>query len=159
MASNTATDAPAAFAVALTAATKFCSPMFVIPFMKTPIRRCPFVMWSVIVPTLTSTAAATELCARVDCVVVSVDYSLSKVHKFPRALHEVDLVCRWLRDHAATLGVDPDRLTEMTCPIGVTGIVDKAPAAIAVAVCAELLQIRSREAVARAVTQKLYASV
>ena len=41
-------------------------------------------------------------------------------------------------------GVDLDRLVEMTCPIGVTGIVDKAPPSIAVAVCAELLQVRSR---------------
>jgi xanthine dehydrogenase accessory protein XdhC len=56
-------------------------------------------------------------------------------------------------------GVEPDRLTEMTCPIGVAGIVDKAPPAIALAVCAELLQIRSREAVAQALTQNLYASV
>jgi xanthine dehydrogenase accessory factor len=42
-------------------------------------------------------------------------------------------------------GVDPQRLDEMTCPIGVSGIVDKAPQSIAVAVCAELLQVRSRE--------------
>lgn len=41
-------------------------------------------------------------------------------------------------------GVDLDRLAEMTCPIGVAGIVDKAPQSIAVAVCAELLQVRSR---------------
>jgi xanthine dehydrogenase accessory factor len=40
-------------------------------------------------------------------------------------------------------GVEPARLAEMTCPIGVAGIVDKAPAAIAVAVCAELLRVRS----------------
>jgi len=39
-------------------------------------------------------------------------------------------------------GVDPGRLTEMTCPIGVEGIVDKAPASIAVAVCAQLMQVR-----------------
>ncbi len=43
-------------------------------------------------------------------------------------------------------GVDLERLVEMTCPIGVGGIVDKAPQSIAVAVCAELLQVRSREA-------------
>lgn len=42
-------------------------------------------------------------------------------------------------------GVDPQRLFEMTCPIGVPGIVDKAPASIAVAVCAELLQVRSQQ--------------
>jgi xanthine dehydrogenase accessory factor len=44
-------------------------------------------------------------------------------------------------------GVDPKRLEEMTCPIGVDGIVDKAPQSIAVAVCAELLQVRSRQMV------------
>jgi len=42
-------------------------------------------------------------------------------------------------------GVDPLRLFEMTCPIGVPGIVDKAPGSIAVAVCAELLQVRSQQ--------------
>jgi xanthine dehydrogenase accessory factor len=42
-------------------------------------------------------------------------------------------------------GVDPERLFEMTCPIGVPGIVDKAPSSIAVAVCAELLQVRSQQ--------------
>jgi xanthine dehydrogenase accessory protein XdhC len=44
-------------------------------------------------------------------------------------------------------GVDPERLAEMTCPIGVAGIVDKAPQSIAVAVCAQLFQVRSHEAV------------
>jgi xanthine dehydrogenase accessory protein XdhC len=56
-------------------------------------------------------------------------------------------------------GVDLDRLVEMTCPIGVAGIVDKAPSAIAVAVCAELLQIRTRQFVAQRATQQLCASV
>ncbi|MDR6420402.1 xanthine dehydrogenase accessory protein XdhC [Paraburkholderia phenoliruptrix] len=41
-------------------------------------------------------------------------------------------------------GVELERLEQMTCPIGIAGIVDKAPAAIAVAVCAELLQVRGR---------------
>jgi len=56
-------------------------------------------------------------------------------------------------------GVDLDRLVEMTCPIGVGGIVDKAPSAIAVAVCAELLQIRSRQIAAQAAMQRLCATV
>jgi xanthine dehydrogenase accessory protein XdhC len=43
-------------------------------------------------------------------------------------------------------GVAPERLHEMVCPIGVTGIVDKAPASIAVAVCAQLMRLRSGEA-------------
>ncbi|MBP0591265.1 xanthine dehydrogenase accessory protein XdhC [Paraburkholderia sp. LEh10] len=42
-------------------------------------------------------------------------------------------------------GVDAQRLCEMTCPIGVPGIVDKAPPSIAIAVCAELLQVRSQQ--------------
>lgn len=40
-------------------------------------------------------------------------------------------------------GVDPERLHEMVCPIGVPGIVDKAPSSIAVAVCAQLMQVYS----------------
>nr|WP_242540033.1 xanthine dehydrogenase accessory protein XdhC [Trinickia mobilis] len=44
-------------------------------------------------------------------------------------------------------GVEPERLAEMTCPIGVAGIVDKAPASIAVAVSAQLLQVRAQQGV------------
>jgi xanthine dehydrogenase accessory protein XdhC len=43
-------------------------------------------------------------------------------------------------------GVAPERLHRMICPIGVPGIVDKAPASIAVAVCAQLMQVRTRVA-------------
>ena len=39
-------------------------------------------------------------------------------------------------------GVDPARLPEMVCPIGVAGIADKAPDIIAVSVVAQLLQVR-----------------
>ncbi|HKT92280.1 MAG TPA: xanthine dehydrogenase accessory protein XdhC [Paraburkholderia sp.] len=39
-------------------------------------------------------------------------------------------------------GVEEERMDEMTCPIGVTGIVDKAPSSIAVAVAAQLMQMR-----------------
>lgn len=41
-------------------------------------------------------------------------------------------------------GVEPERLQAMICPIGVPGIVDKAPASIAVAVSAQLMQVRSQ---------------
>ncbi|WJF90880.1 xanthine dehydrogenase accessory protein XdhC [Paraburkholderia bonniea] len=41
-------------------------------------------------------------------------------------------------------GVDPARIGAMVCPVGVPGIADKAPASIALAVCAELLCMRSR---------------
>ncbi|WP_321948531.1 xanthine dehydrogenase accessory protein XdhC [Paraburkholderia sp. J10-1] len=49
-------------------------------------------------------------------------------------------------------GVEAARMDEMTCPIGVTGIVDKAPSSIAVAVAAQLMQMRvaQRPAVVRA---------
>ncbi len=45
-----------------------------------------------------------------------------------------------LEDH----GVDPARFPEMTCPMGVSGITDKAPAMIAVAIVAQLLQVRDQ---------------
>jgi xanthine dehydrogenase accessory protein XdhC len=41
-------------------------------------------------------------------------------------------------------GVAPERLKQMICPIGLPGIVDKAPASIAVAVCAQLMQVRAQ---------------
>ncbi|SDB82537.1 xanthine dehydrogenase accessory protein XdhC [Paraburkholderia lycopersici] len=44
-------------------------------------------------------------------------------------------------------GVAKERLAEMTCPIGVAGIVDKAPSSIAVAVAAQLMQLRVPQAV------------
>jgi len=46
-------------------------------------------------------------------------------------------------------GVDPARLADMVCPVGVPGIVDKAPASIAVAVAAQLMQARAAAGVAR----------
>ncbi|VXC36233.1 Xanthine and Co dehydrogenase maturation factor [Burkholderia sp. 8Y] len=39
-------------------------------------------------------------------------------------------------------GLAAERLVEMTCPIGVEGIVDKAPASIALAVAAQVLRVR-----------------
>lgn len=41
-------------------------------------------------------------------------------------------------------GIDPARFAEMTCPMGVSGITDKAPAMIAVAIVAQLLQVRDQ---------------
>jgi xanthine dehydrogenase accessory factor len=40
-------------------------------------------------------------------------------------------------------GLRPDRLGEMTCPIGIPGIVSKEPAAIALAVAAQVMQIHN----------------
>lgn len=41
-------------------------------------------------------------------------------------------------------GIDAARFPEMTCPMGVAGITDKAPAMIAVAIVAQLLQVREQ---------------
>jgi xanthine dehydrogenase accessory factor len=43
-------------------------------------------------------------------------------------------------------GIPPERFGDMTCPIGVPGIAGKEPATIAIAVAAELLQVRERRA-------------
>ncbi len=49
-------------------------------------------------------------------------------------------------------GLEPRRLLDMTCPIGIPGIDSKQPAVIAASVTAQLLQVReARQAVARAV--------
>lgn len=50
-------------------------------------------------------------------------------------------------------GVDPARFAEMTCPIGVPGITDKAPAMIAVAIVAQLLQVRDQRIAALAASR------
>jgi xanthine dehydrogenase accessory factor len=54
-------------------------------------------------------------------------------------------------------GVESERLPEMTCPIGVGGIVDKAPTSIALAVCAELLQVRCAQQTALMATAREFA--
>ena len=52
-------------------------------------------------------------------------------------------------------GVAEERLVEMTCPIGVAGIVDKAPSSIAVAVAAQLMQLRVVQRTASVATVEL----
>ncbi|WP_019448103.1 xanthine dehydrogenase accessory protein XdhC [Cupriavidus sp. BIS7] len=51
-------------------------------------------------------------------------------------------------------GIDPARFPEMTCPMGVSGITDKAPAMIAVAIVAQLLQVRDQRAAALAASRR-----
>ncbi|MFG0331864.1 MAG: alpha/beta hydrolase fold domain-containing protein [Maioricimonas sp. JB049] len=43
-------------------------------------------------------------------VVVSIDYRLSGVAKYPAAVEDTKCAVRWMRAHAADLGVDPDRI-------------------------------------------------
>lgn len=44
------------------------------------------------------------------CRVLSVDYRLAPEHKFPAAHEDALAVWRWVQDHAAKLGLDPERL-------------------------------------------------
>jgi xanthine dehydrogenase accessory factor len=41
-------------------------------------------------------------------------------------------------------GLDPQKFTRMTCPIGIDGISSKQPAQIAISVAAEILQVYDR---------------
>ncbi|MFC4431777.1 xanthine dehydrogenase accessory protein XdhC [Cupriavidus respiraculi] len=50
-------------------------------------------------------------------------------------------------------GIDPARFPEMVCPMGVAGITDKAPAMIAVAIVAQLLQVRDQRLAALTAAQ------
>ncbi len=43
-------------------------------------------------------------------VVIGVDYPLSPEHKYPVALDRIEALMMWLKDHGATLGIDPARL-------------------------------------------------
>jgi acetyl esterase len=44
------------------------------------------------------------------CAVASVDYRLAPEHRYPVAAEDSYAAFRWVRDHAASLGVDPRRL-------------------------------------------------
>lgn len=50
-------------------------------------------------------------------------------------------------------GIDPARIAAMVCPMGVGGIVDKSPDIIAVAIAAQLLQVRDSRAIVRSAIQ------
>ena len=56
-----------------------------------------------------------ELCPKLGCVGVSVDYRLAPETAYPDPLEDCYRGLRWTHEHAAELGIDPDR-------IGVAGV-------------------------------------
>lgn len=64
--------------------------------------------------TLGSVETADGICRRLanatGCQVVTVGYRLAPEHPFPAAVLDCHAATRWLAEHAADLGVDPDRL-------------------------------------------------
>jgi xanthine dehydrogenase accessory factor len=75
-------------------------------------------------------AVAEAILKRADFAYFGLIGSLSKRRQFERRM--------------AARGIAPARFADMTCPIGIPGIKGKEPATIAIAVAAELLQIRER---------------
>lgn len=79
-----------------------------------------------------------QVCLGVEAVVVSVDYRLAPLHRFPNAVLDSLAAVTWVAEHAGELGVDPARIAVMG---------DSAGGNLAAVVC-QMLRDRSGPAIA-----------
>lgn len=63
------------------------------------------------------------LCKNANLIVIAVDYRLAPENKFPAAVEDCYFALRWVADHAANIGVDPDRIALAGDSAGATLVV------------------------------------
>lgn len=61
----------------------------------------------------TTDPSCRELCHRIECIVVSVDYRLSPEFRYPHGFNDAYLATKWVYTNARTLGGDPNRVVVM----------------------------------------------